>query len=438
MAYTIGDFGLVLLFMIVILFSGMPVAFGLGGIGVVLTALIWGIEGLPMIANAAFSTFTADNFLAIPMFFLMANALQRSGIADDLYGMLYKWMGGVKGGLLVGTIIICAIFGAMCGGSGPATITMSLIALPSMLKRGYDRKLCMGAIATGGVLGIIIPPSIPMVILSPYSGISVGKLFIAGVFPGILCAIIYIIYILIRCKISPDLCPAIPEDQRATLKEKIKSSTSLIAPLILVFLVLGSIYMGIATPVEAAGIGAIGSLIIAYLKKRLNKEVFREILIETFKLVCMVLWILTGAAAFNTIFNYMGAYTVMQQIAAQIPGGIISVMIFMMILNFIFGALMDDFAVITLTAPLYLPIIKSFGVDPLWFSLIFMLNLQVAYLTPPYGFNLFFLRRTVPADVKMEEIYKSVLPFIGLQILALIICWIFPGIITWLPNKMIR
>jgi tripartite ATP-independent transporter DctM subunit len=422
--------------MIGMLFTGIPVAFGLGAISIIATILLWGDSGLFMIANSAYSNITATTYIAIPMFLLMAAMLQKSGLADDMYGMLYKWMGGLKGGLAIGTVIICTIFGAMSGGSGPATITMGLIALPSMVNRGYDRKMAMGCIAAGGVLGIIIPPSIPMILIAGFGQLSVGKLFIAGVLPGILCAIIYCVYIAVRCAINPTLGPALPKEERATWGEKIKSLYALAGPVILILLVLGSIYSGAATPTEAAAVGAVGSILITLVKRRLTKEVLREALRRTLTLVAMVLWILIGASSFNTIYNYMGAFDLIQNIAYNLPGGAWTVIILMLLLNFFLGMLMDDYAIIMLTAPLYLPIIVNLGFDPIWFTMIFMLNLQMAYLTPPFGFNLFYLKSIVPKDVKLTEIYRGVVPFIGLQVVALIAVMIFPQIATFLPGRM--
>lgn len=326
----------------------------------------------------------------------------------------------------------------MCCGSGAATVTMGLIALPSMRSRGYDNQIAMGVILAGGVLGIIIPPSIPMVILSQYSrNISVGKLFFGGVIPGILCAIIYSIYVAVRCAINPNLCPAIPKEERPSWRKKLECLGAVLPPALLIVAVLGSIYAGLATPVEAAGLGAGCSIIIALFRGRLTMNILNESLRKTLKLIGMILWILSAAAILNTVLNVMGVNKLLASAAAQLPGGAVTVMILMMVLNFVLGALMDDYAVITLTAPIYLPLVEAMGVDPLWFCLIFMLNLQMAYLTPPYGFNLFFLKSIVPKDVAVTQIYKAALPFIALQIVALIICWIFPPLITWLPTKLI-
>lgn len=430
-------FILLLLAMVLVLFTGIPVAFGLGAISIITALIIWGPAGLMMVANSAYSTFTTDNYIAIPMFLLMASLLQKSGMADDLYEMLYKWMGGVKGGLAMGTVIICTIFAAMSGGSGPATVSMGLIALPSMLSRGYDKRLAIGCIAAGGILGIIIPPSIPMIILSGFAkGLSVGKLFMAGVLPGIMCAIIYIAYIAIRCKINPNMGPAVPLNERATWSEKFKLLWALIAPLVLILLVLGSIYSGAATPTEAAGIGAMGALSITFIKKRLSWKILSEALRRTLSLSAMILWILIGASTFNTIYNYMGAAQLMSNIAENLPGGRWSVIIIMMLLNFVLGMLMDDYAIITLTAPLYLPLITSLGFDPLWFAMIFMMNIQMAYLTPPFGFNLFYLKSIVPEGVSLRDIYRGVIPFVCLQLVALALVMIFPQIVTFLVSKM--
>ena len=428
----------VLVMMLIFMTSGMPIPFALGGVGILTILIFWGPSGYLTIANSVWSTFCGDNYVAIPMFLLMANILEKSGIADEMYDCFYKWLGGVRGGLAMGTVVICAIFAAMCGGSGAATVTMGLIALPSMMNRGYDKHIAMGVIAAGGVLGIIIPPSIPMVILSQYTKtVSVGRLFFAGVIPGILCAILYCIYIGIRCAITPSLCPAIPKEERVSFREKLKASKAVIAPALLIVFVLGSIYTGMATTTEAAGIGAGMSILIAILKRKLNIRNFKDALRRTLRLMGMILWILTGAQILSTAFNFMGVSTLLKNAAAALPGGATAVLICMMLLNFVLGAIMDDYAVITITAPIYIPIIESLGIDPLWFCMLFMLNLQMAYLTPPYGFNLFFLKSIVPEGISLKDIYRSVIPFIGLMIIALVICWVFPGLITWLPNRLI-
>jgi tripartite ATP-independent transporter DctM subunit len=438
MTYSLTHFAGLIVAMMLLLTTGMPVAFALGGVGLLVILVFWGPPGLMSLSNSIWSTFCGDNYVAIPMFLFMANVLEKSGIADELYDMLFKWMGGIRGGLAMGTIIICSIFAAMCGGSGAATITMGLIALPSMLNRGYDKHLAMGCIAAGGVLGIVIPPSIPMVILAQYGAVSVGKLFFGGVLPGILSAAIYIAYIAIRCAIDPDLCPVVPEEERGSFNEKLIASRAVLAPALLILCVLGSIWLGLATPVEAAGVGAFASLIIAAFKRKLTYETFTYALQKTLRLIGMILWILTGATVLNTSINYLGAGKLIRGVAAQLPGGSVTVIFCMMALNFVLGCLMDDYAVITLTAPLYIPLIISLGVDPLWFGVMFILNLQMAYLTPPYGFNLFFLKSIVPKEIKLPDIYRSVVPFVALQMLVLAICWAFPQIITFLPNSMIK
>ena len=428
----------ILIVMIIIMSTGVPIPFALGGSAILAIIFFWDPSGYLSIASGIWSTFTSDNFVSIPMFLLMANILQKSGIAEDLYSMLYQWLGGIRGGLAMGTVVICAIFAAMCGGGGPATITMGLIALPSMLKRGYDKYIAIGCIAAGGVLGIIIPPSIPMVVLAQYcKSVSVGKLFYAGMVPGILCVVIYCSYIAIRCKINPSLCPAVPKEERVSFKEKILLSKAILAPCIIIFGVLGSIWTGIATPSEAAGLGAFLSIIVSVAKRKLDWANFRLALRKTMRLVGMVLWILAGAQIFNYILNYVGIGKLLANFAEGLPGGGATMIIIMMLINFILGMLMDDFAVITLTAPLYIPLITALGINPLWFCMLFILNLQMAFLTPPYGFNLFYMKSVCPKDITLPMIYKAIIPFVGLQILALVICAMFPGLCTWLPNMMV-
>jgi tripartite ATP-independent transporter DctM subunit len=427
---TVVIFGL----MLVLLATGLPVSFALGGIALIFIYFLWGHKALGVIAFAAYDNWSASILIAAPLFLLMGTMLQESGIADEVYEMFYRWMGGLRGGLAIGTVIICTIFAAIMGISGASTITMGLIALPSMLKRNYDRNIALGSIAAGGVLGILIPPSVIMIVYAMISRESVGELFAGGIAPGLLLATLYIVYIGIRSYFQPELGPALPKTERASWREKLVSLRAVILPIILIFLVLGTIYSGICTPTEASAIGAIGAFVCTAIKGRLTFSVTWKAMTRTFMLVGMVSWILLGAALFNSLYRAVGAQNLILQMVGDLGLAPFTVVIMMMLSLFVLGMLMDDFAVVMLCAPIYVPVVRTLGFDTLWFAILFMVNMQMAYLTPPYGFNLFYVKSIVPQEITMGDIYRSVVPFVALQILGLILIMIFPQIALWLPS----
>jgi tripartite ATP-independent transporter DctM subunit len=388
------------------------------------------------IAYAAFDNWSATMLMAAPLFLLMGAMLQESGIADDVYEMFYRWMGGLRGGLAIGTVIICTIFAAIMGISGASTITMGLIALPSMFKRGYNKEMVIGCIAAGGVLGILIPPSVIMIIYAMVARESVGEMFAGGVVPGLLLATFYILYIGIRCYFQPGLGPALPPEERASFKEKLVSLKAVILPICLIIVVLGSIYAGICTPTEASAIGAVGALLCAALYRKLTLTVLKKAMLQTFTLTGMVMWILLGAALFNNLYRAVGAQNLIMGLVDSLGMSPWGVLITMQISLFVLGMLMDDFAIVMLCVPIYVPVIKALGFDTLWFAMLFMVNMQMAYLTPPYGFNLFYMKSIVPPGITMGDIYRSVIPFVALQMIGLILVMLFPPLAVWLPRAL--
>jgi tripartite ATP-independent transporter DctM subunit len=419
--------------MFLVLATGIPVSFALGGIGLIYTYFLWGPSALNVIAYAAFDNWSASILLAAPLFLLMGTILQESGLADSIFEMFYRWMGGLRGGLAIGTVVICTIFAAIMGISGASTITMGLIALPSMFKRGYNKDIAIGCIAAGGVLGILIPPSVIMIIYAMISRESVGDMFASGVVPGLLLATLYILYIGIRSYFQPHLGPALPEAERASLGEKVASLKSVVLPIILIVLVLGSIYTGVCTPTEAAAIGAIGALVSAAIHRRLSWPVVRKASTYTFMLTGMVMWILLGASVFNSLYRAVGAQDLVMRFVSDMNLSPWGVLLLIQLSLFILGMLMDDFAIVMLCVPIYVPIVKALGFNTLWFAMLFMVNMQMAYLTPPYGFNLFYIKSIVPDGITMGDIYRSVVPFICLQFLGLVLVMVFPQLALWLP-----
>jgi len=430
---TVMLFGL----LIVALFMGLPLAFALGGTAVIFTILFWGPNSLLMFPSVALGAMTSIVLVAIPLFIFMGATLARSGIADELYEMAYHWIGRLRGGLAMGTVGICAIFAAMAGASAPATVTMGIVAIPSMFKRGYKPSIAIGSVAGGGALGILIPPSITMIVYSLMTGVSVGHLFIGGILPGLLLTVMFMAYIGIRCLVQPDQGPAIPHEEMGTLRERITLLRAVILPIILVVLVLGSIYTGFATPTEAASVGALGAIIVAAIHRRLNRGVIWEILKETVKLTTMIMWIVMGGLWFASVYQAIGASHLMLGLIEGLPLGRWGILIMMQLTFFVLGMLMDPTGIIFICMPVYVPIILHLGFDPLWFGVVFIVNMEMAYLTPPFGMNLFFIRGVVPKEtVSMGEIYKAAIPFIFVQATCLIIVIIFPIIILWLPSMM--
>ncbi|MCB2190790.1 MAG: TRAP transporter large permease subunit [Deltaproteobacteria bacterium] len=428
--FTVVITGLLLLFLIL----GLPVAFSLGGIAVLGVIYIWGAKGMYMLAQTAYSEGTNSILTAVPLFILMANVLRTSNLADELYHMIHVWMGRLPGGLAAGTVLICAIFAAMAGISSVATVSMGLIALPAMLKRNYDKNIATGCISAGGALGILIPPSIIMIIYGTMAEVSVGKLFMGGLIPGILLALIFCVYILVRSALNSKLGP--PVEELFSFREKLFALKGIVLPAALIIVVLGVIYTGAATPTEAAGIGAVGSLICAAVQRRLSWTSLKDALSSTFSLTAMVLWIVIGAVAFTHVLAYAGVSGLIKDTILGLELSKWWIFVGIQICFFVLGMFLDPAGIIMLTTPIFVPLIIELGFDPVWFGVVFTINMEMAYITPPFGFNLFIMKAVVPKDVTINDIYRSIIPFVILQALCLLIVTLFPDIALFLPNFM--
>lgn len=422
--------------MLVLMAMGAPLAWALMISGMGSAYVMFGTGGLDLLLASAYSAM--DNFLlvALPMFIFMGLVLERSGITDDLFEMIHKLMGSLPGGLGVGTVLICALIAAMAGVSGAATVSLGIIALPAMLKRGYHKRLVTGTIMAGGALGFLIPPSVLMIVYAFLARESVGKLFAAGLMPGLMLAAIYMVYILIRCRINPSLGPPAPEEERFTLKEKLASLRHLIAPGILVFTVLGCIIGGITSPSEASAVGAGGALLIAGLRGNVNWGLLRYVMLSTTRITGMLLWIAIAAVFFSKIYMGLGAGMILSEMIEDYSLAPYTVIIFMLMSFFVLGMFLDDFAILFITIPLYVPIVNELGFDTTWFAVLFILSMQSAYLTPPFGYNLFYMRSVAPKEITITDIYRSALPFVALQILGLALIVAFPAIALWLPETL--
>jgi tripartite ATP-independent transporter DctM subunit len=419
--------------MLLLLFLGVRVFLALGIISIVVILLISGVNGLFMVATTTYKEITEESLIAIPLFVLMGNFLVHSGMADRLFQALGYWLSGVRGSLALVTLAVCVAL-AMCAGFTPGLVTMGLVAVPAMLKRNYDKGLVLGSVMAGGILGDVIPPSLMMIILGFITRLSVGKLFFAAFIPGFICAGIYAIYILTRCYFQPQLGPSVAED--VTWRMRWISLREVIFPVILVVAVLGSIFAGIATPSEAAGVGASGALLSCFIYRQFSWKIMTTSCLETIKISGMALWILVAATLFGQVYTSAGAQGMVMRIIGELEVNRWFIIIGMQFLLLIFGMFLDDFAIITICSPIFMPIAISLGFDPIWFGTVFILNMQIAYMSPPFGWCLILMKAIAPPEVSTADIWRSVPPWIGMQILVLVMVMVFPQLALWLPGKM--
>jgi len=405
LAASLVMFGCLLL----LLATGLPIVFTIGSLAMIAGLFLLGSQGLYLVGGIMYTQWMSETLLALPFFLFSAAMLERSGIADSVYDTVYRLFGAIRGGLASGTVLICTAFAAIVGVSGAATVSMGLIALPSMLKRGYNKHMALGAIAAGGVLGIVIPPSVIMILYAVMVRESVGGMFFGGIVPGIIIAGLHITLISIRSFKNQKLAPPIPPEERVGFKEKVISLKGIILPIFLIILVLGVIYTGIATPSEAGAIAAIGSIICAAIYRRLNWTSLKEASTASLRLIGMVMWIMAAATLFNSVYITTGAREALTAAVSSLAVNRWFIIIGLQLTLLVFGCLMDDYAVVALCAPIYAPLVVSLGFDPLWWGILFILNMEMAYLTPPYGFNLFYL---------------------------LILVMIFPVLALWIPSTM--
>ena len=419
--------------LLLLLFLGVRVFLALGIISIIVTFILSGTNGLFMVATTTYKEITEESLISIPLFVLMGNFLVHSGIAERLFQSLSYWLSGVRGGLALVSLAVCVAL-AMCAGFTPGIITMGLIAVPAMLKRKYDKGLALGSVMAGGVLGDVIPPSLMMIVIGFITRISVGKLFFAAFIPGFICAGIYAVYIITRCHFQPEAGPSIGE--HVTWKMRWTSLRAVIFPALLVVAVLGSIFKGIATPSEAAGLGAFGSLLSCFIYRQFKWKVITTSCLETIKISGMALWILVAATLFGQVYSSAGAQDMVMRIVGGMEVNRWLILASMQVILLIFGMFLDDFAIITICAPIFMPIAISLGFNPIWFATIFLLNMQIAYLSPPFGWSLILMKAIAPPEVSTADIWRSVPHWIGMQVLVLIIVMAFPQLALWLPGKM--
>ena len=421
-----------------LLLTGLPLAFVLGGLAMVFAFFLWGPNSMLLVAVQSWGVMTSYFMVAIPLYVLMANILERSGIVEDLFSFMQMWFGPLRGGLAIGTIVICTLMAAMTGIVGAAVASMGILALPAMLNRKYDKRIALGSICAGGTLGILIPPSVITIVYAVTAGVSIGKMFIGGVLPGLLLSGLFISYIIIRCWLQPEMGPAPTKKERSIYnwKDKIIATKTVILPILLIVGVLGSIYIGIATPTEAAGVGCLGAIISALVYRRLTWKMLRESAFNTALVTCMILWITIGARCYISVFSAIGGDDMIKDFVLGLEVNRWVILIIMQIILIFLGMFLDEIGIILLCVPIFLPIIKTVGFDPVWFGILFLVNAQMDYITPPFGYTLFYLKGVAPEGVNMGDIYRGAFPFVMLQALGLALCIIFPQIILYLPNLM--
>jgi tripartite ATP-independent transporter DctM subunit len=435
--------------LLVLLMAGLPLAFVTGGLACVFLFIFGDAAMLNILPSRIFPLMTDYQLTAIPMFILMASILERAGIIEELYDMVYKILGGLKGGLGISTIIASTLLAAMCGVIGATEVTMGLIALPAMIRRKYHPTIACGSILAGGTLGILIPPSILAILFAVIAQQSVGELFIGAVIPGLLLSGMYIIYISAMTNWKPELGPPLPVEERVSNRDKVRLLSNMFAPLVLVTVVLGIIFAGIATPVEAAGVGTFGALIVAAMHQRLTLENIRAAVMTTLRVTGMVLWIIFGATLFVGFYVVNGGQEFINGAIAGTGLGPYGILVLMMVILVVLGMFLDWVGILLLAVPIFIPLLKTMtfdgvfglpGVAPeemaLWFGVVYMVNMQMSFISPPFGYALFYLKSVAPPEVTMSQIYRASLPFLFLQATGLALCIIFPEIVLWLPRQV--
>ncbi|MDP2086066.1 MAG: TRAP transporter large permease subunit [Gemmobacter sp.] len=415
---------------------GFHISFSLLGIAFGFAYFLWGGMGMNTVVLAIWGMMNNFPLIAIPLFIFMAMMLEKSDLVGDIYDCFYKWSGALRGGLAVATVLVGAMIGAVSGVVAAGVIGLGVIARPQMERFGYNQGVNLGSILAGGTLGQIIPPSLVMIVYSAVTGQSVGKLFAAGVAAGLLLVVLFSLYILIRSLLQKDFCPPLPVEERAGWGEKIASLRALILPGFLVVATVGSILSGLATPTEGAGVGAFGAVLFSVVTGRFKLHILKASLFETLKVSSMIAWMIGGATAFSSVFAAIGGNKVIVNIAMNMPGGEWGVLVVAIAFIFFLGMFLETMAIIMLAAPILSPIIVQFGFDPLWWAIIFMTLLQSAYITPPFGVALFYLKGVTPPHIQLTDIYRASLPFIALQVLAVGLIIFFPALGLWLPRML--
>jgi tripartite ATP-independent transporter DctM subunit len=424
---------------LIMVIAGFPLYLALGGLG-----LLFGIIGgwAPMVfdqfISRIYGLMASEVLPAVPLFVFMGSILTKSGAAERLYNALYLALGGLRGGLALVTIILCTIFAATAGIIGATETAVGLMALPAMLKRNYNIPLACGSICAGGTLGILIPPSVMLLLYGPTAGLSVAKLFIGAIGPGVLLSGLYLVYVYVLCLVKPEYGPPMPKEERnvPVIRIVYELGIYMIPPLFLIFAVLGTILVGIASPTEAASVGAFGAVLVAIAYKNFNLGVLYDAAIQTLRITTMVMFVAAGAMMFSGVFMALGGAKYIGNVIVSLPLGKWGTLFSMLAVVVVLGMFIDWIGILFIVIPIFTPIALELGFNPLWFALVICTNLQMSFLTPPFAYSMFYLKGIAPDEVTMGQIYKGVFPFIGLQIIALALVLIFPPLTLYLPSLM--
>ena len=426
--------------MMLMLLTGQRIFGAIGFVSAAAALLLWGDGAIEMPYTAAWKLFKWYPMLTLPLFIYMGFMISESGIANDLYKMFHVWFGGLKGGLAIGTMGMMVAISAMNGLSVAGMAIGATIALPEMLRRGYDKRMITGVVQAGSSLGILVPPSVVMVLYGMIARQPVSKLWLAGIFPGLMMATLFILYIAIRCHFQPELGPVLPKEERKIpMKEKIGLLKAGLIPFAIFFTMTGLFLMGIASLVECSAVGALGATLAALYKKNLNRKVIEVTLRKTLGVSCMFMWIILAALCFGAVFDGIGAVKAIESLFIErwnlSPWG---VLIMMQLSYILMGMFLDDTAMLVIVAPLYVPLIIALGFNPIWYGVLYTITCQIAYMTPPFGYNLFLMRAMAPKEISLYDIYRSIIPFVIVMCIGLAIVMIFPEIATWLPDYVSR
>ncbi|WP_339947629.1 TRAP transporter large permease subunit [uncultured Albimonas sp.] len=423
--------------MMVMLITGQRVFGAIGAVAVAAAVLMWGGGGFELAFSSAMKLMRWYPLLTLPLFIYMGYMMSESGIADDLYEMFHIWSGGLRGGLAVGTILLMVAISAMNGLSVAGMAIGATIAMPELLRRGYDKIMVTGVIQAGSSLGILVPPSVVLVLYGMIARAPVGQLWLAGAIPGLMMASMFIAYIVIRCRLQPSLGPVLPAAERAqiTWGDKLRSLRAGVWPLLIFFSMTGLFVMGYTSLVESSAVGAVAATLAALFKGRLSFRVLEATARKTLGISCMFMWIILAALCFGAVFDGLGAVRALESLFTEKLGlGPWEILILMQLTYLILGTFLDDTAMLVIVAPLFVPLVKALGFDLVWYGVLYTITCQVAYMTPPFGYNLFLMRAMAPPEIGITDIYRSVIPFVGVMVLALVLVMAFPQIALWLPG----
>ncbi|MCY3873661.1 MAG: TRAP transporter large permease subunit [Rhodobacteraceae bacterium] len=422
--------------MMLMLMTGQRVFGAIGGVAAISALLLWGTGGSDIPFSSAMKLMKWYPLLTLPMFIFMGYVLSESRIADDLYRMFHVWMGPVRGGLAIGTIGLMVLISAMNGLSVAGMAIGATIALPELLRRNYDKRMVTGVIQAGSSLGILVPPSVVLVLYAMIARQPVGQLWLAGVLPGLMMAAMFVLYIAIRCRLQPRLGPALPESaRRVPFREKLRLLRAGLLPVFIFASMMVPFVNGWTSLVESSAIGAMAAFGAAVIKGRMTREVFEVSVRQTLAISCMFMWIILAALGFGAVFDGLGAVRAIDDLFTEQLGLNPWIILIMMQMSFLLmGTFLDDTAMLVIVAPLYVPLVKVLGFDLIWYGVLYTITTQIAYMTPPFGYNLFLMRAMAPPEISLRDIYGSILPFVGVMILALAIVLVFPQVALWLPD----